>query len=395
MPLPSNNQELALLKRSNSELKLALLYFVDSAKGDNSLQGKLDNISVALDDNDIISTFAAMVEQYVKMKQSFDNNELNNQQKNINTIKITVKEALSKQLSPPQLKALKNLLIELSKQENLNNAPYFMGRALEFFINDMENLRASSKVITEQNGTENKDTPVVAADINIASKRLIKDVLSINAALMATYPDEISIQEILKEASTISNKSGNFFLALNLLERTTRQLTLLIQRERCLAEEMLGDIHNNLLDVFKQSTIIETLVSSSNDNLSAISNSMLTKLNNMEVKAKAIDNIEDMQNHIKASVSTMSTIMDLYAQEQNKINQTNEEAIKFWEKNTGYSAENFFYYRILCLFKFSVIMIRVAKKLIHNEIMPLDSDFHVNNHVSNYLRQEFNEKNNN
>ena len=38
-------------------------------------------------------------------------------------------------------------------------------------------------------------------------------------------------------------------------------------------------------------------------------------------------------------------------------------------------------------------MIRVAKKLIHNEIMPLDSDFHVNNHVSNYLRQEFNEKN--
>ena len=71
----------------------------------------------------------------------------------------------------------------------------------------------------------------------------------------------------------------------------------------------------------------------------------------------------------------------------------NEEAIKFWEKNTGFSADNFFYYRILCLFKFSVIMIRVAKKLIHNEIMPLDSDFHVNNHVSNYLRQEFNEKN--
>ena len=72
---------------------------------------------------------------------------------------------------------------------------------------------------------------------------------------------------------------------------------------------------------------------------------------------------------------------------------SNQEAIEFWENNTGYSADNFFYYRILCLFKFSVIMIRVAKKLIHNEIMPLDSDFHINNHVSNYLRQEFNEKN--
>ena len=38
-------------------------------------------------------------------------------------------------------------------------------------------------------------------------------------------------------------------------------------------------------------------------------------------------------------------------------------------------------------------MIRVAKKLIDSEIMPLDSDFHVNNHVSNYLKQEFNENN--
>ena len=72
---------------------------------------------------------------------------------------------------------------------------------------------------------------------------------------------------------------------------------------------------------------------------------------------------------------------------------SNDEAIKFWEKNTGFSAENFYYYRVLCLFKFSIIMIRVAKKLIHSEIMPLDSDFHINNHVSNYLKQEFNEKN--
>ena len=72
---------------------------------------------------------------------------------------------------------------------------------------------------------------------------------------------------------------------------------------------------------------------------------------------------------------------------------SNDEAIKIWEKSTGFSAENFFYYRILCLFKFSVIMIRVAKKLIHSEIMPLDSDFHINNHVSNYLKKEFDGKN--
>ncbi len=72
---------------------------------------------------------------------------------------------------------------------------------------------------------------------------------------------------------------------------------------------------------------------------------------------------------------------------------SNDEAIKIWEKATGFSAHNFNYYRILCLFKFSVIMIRVAKKLIKNEIMPLDSDFHINNHISNYLKKEFYEIN--
>ena len=72
---------------------------------------------------------------------------------------------------------------------------------------------------------------------------------------------------------------------------------------------------------------------------------------------------------------------------------SNREAIEIWEKGTGFSAKNFNYYRILCLFKFSIIMIRVAKKLILNEIMPLESDFHINNHVSNFLKKEFNEIN--
>ena len=70
-----------------------------------------------------------------------------------------------------------------------------------------------------------------------------------------------------------------------------------------------------------------------------------------------------------------------------------EEGRTIWENNTGLSSEFFAYYRILALFKFSVIMVRVAKRLIFNEIMPLDSDFHVNNHVVAFLDKELNENN--
>ena len=67
----------------------------------------------------------------------------------------------------------------------------------------------------------------------------------------------------------------------------------------------------------------------------------------------------------------------------------NQEAIDIWEKNTGFSTKNYSYYRLFALFKFSVIMVRVAKKLIINDIIPLDSDFYKNNYVSNYLKREF------
>ena len=68
------------------------------------------------------------------------------------------------------------------------------------------------------------------------------------------------------------------------------------------------------------------------------------------------------------------------------------EALDIWSKKTGFSIDNYDYYRIFSLLKFSVIMIRVAKKLVFNNIMPLESDFYKNNYISNFLKSEFEKK---
>ena len=70
-----------------------------------------------------------------------------------------------------------------------------------------------------------------------------------------------------------------------------------------------------------------------------------------------------------------------------------EEALALWSENTGFSTENYNYYRIFSLLKFSVIMVRVAKKLVFNNIMPLESDFYKNNYISNFLKSEFDANN--
>ena len=70
-----------------------------------------------------------------------------------------------------------------------------------------------------------------------------------------------------------------------------------------------------------------------------------------------------------------------------------DEALALWSEHTGFSIENYNYYRIFSLLKFSVIMVRVAKKLVFNNIMPLESDFYKNNYISNFLKSEFDANN--
>ena len=62
-----------------------------------------------------------------------------------------------------------------------------------------------------------------------------------------------------------------------------------------------------------------------------------------------------------------------------------------WEALTGFSANNFDYYYILALYKFTVIMVKVVRKLEHYEMMPLGMNAHINNHVTPMLEAKLKE----
>ena len=65
-----------------------------------------------------------------------------------------------------------------------------------------------------------------------------------------------------------------------------------------------------------------------------------------------------------------------------------QQTIDRWIKNTGFSADNYSYYRILALFKFSVIMVMTSKKMIYTGFLDEDSDYFIDNHVTQYLKSE-------
>lgn len=323
-----SSQDIATLKRTNTELKRALKQFIEVAPTTGTLDSQLNNIKDALKSNEAMFTFASLVEQYAKMKKNFDNIDFQAQEKSLKSFKAFIKKAANKNLSTNQLEKVEDITSELSLHQPAHTLLEAAGRAIEYFANDIANIRESSSVIVTDGVITSEETDVVAADIHLASKKLIRDVTIVAKQLAKTYPEDKFISNVLQEASDAGDGRGAFFRSINLLERTTTYLTLLIQQERCAAEEMLNDIHANLVDAFNRTTIIQSIASSAKEDCNKATNSMVLELKNMEVKARAIDSIEDMQNHIKNSVRLLSDIMNNYSQTQNELHIKNEETIQ-------------------------------------------------------------------
>jgi len=323
-----NTQDINTLKRTNTELKRALKHFIDVAPNTGTLAVQINTIKDALKSNESMFTFASLVEQFAKMKKNFDSVDYQAQKKSINSFKSQIKKIYDKNLSTNQKEKIEDILSELSIKQPEHIILLSAGRALEYLASDVANIRDSSSVVVSENDISTDETGVVAADIHLASKKLLKDVTIVSKQLAKTYPSDKFISNILHEATSVKQGKGTFFKSINLLERTTTYLTLLIQQERCAAEEMLNDIHANLVDALNRTTVIQSIAESNQEAGDRITKTMVTELKNMEVKARAIDTIEGMQRHIKDSVNLLSDIMNEYAKKQTEVNLTNEATIR-------------------------------------------------------------------
>jgi diguanylate cyclase (GGDEF)-like protein len=327
MSVSQSPQDSKLLSRTNSELKHALRHFIESAPNSGPLAVKIDAIKSALNSNEAIFTFASLVEQYAKMKQNFDNVDYQNKKKDLKTLKALLKKSANKNLSSIQNEKIDDIMSAISLNQEDHAIMVAVGKALAYFSEDLGALRKASEVIVSETEVQTEETGVKATDVHLASKRLLKDVIIISRQLTKTYPNDKIISSVLDDAEQISNDKGFFFKTISIVERSTTYLALLIQQERCAAEEMLNDIHANIVDAFKHTSVIENLLNSTKDNANDVKASMVCQLKNMEVKAKSIDTIEGMQKHIKDNVFLMSSIMNDYAETQNQIHLNNESTI--------------------------------------------------------------------
>ena len=166
--------DLNTLSRTNNELKRAIRHFIEVAPKTGPLAVQIDNINKALKSNEAMFTFASLVEQYAKTKANIDNIEYQNTKKDLKTLKATITQCAKKNLSSHQADKVLAVVAQINAKQSENSIMLSLAMALDFFAEDISNMRESSKVIVADKDADNNETGVVAHDIHLASKRLLK-----------------------------------------------------------------------------------------------------------------------------------------------------------------------------------------------------------------------------
>jgi len=319
--------DISVLKRSNTELKKALQYFIGIAPQSGPLAAQIDNISQALKANEAMYTFSSLVDQYAKLKKNLDSLDFQSETRDLKNLKANLKKLTTKALLPEQLDNIEDVITDINEKMPTHSILVKLTDIIDGYGEAVTVLRQQASINTEQQFKDESAPNLIAADIQLASRKLLKDVLIVTKELTKTYPTDGTISAIIEDAEKILNKKESFFDSINLLEQTASYLALLIQQERCAAEEMLHDIHATLINVVNQTAIVEKVASSSALSTDETTQSMISELSNMEAKAKNITSIDEMQEHIKKSVSLMSDMMNEYAETQQNIQRENEKQI--------------------------------------------------------------------
>ena len=293
------NQELNSLNKANNELKRALGHFVNSLPSSGPLGGQVQSIADTLHANDAIYTFASLVEQYTKMQQSINELEREDLERDIAAFKLLISQSANKNILPIQKEKLTAILAKINLEQSTHTLMIAAGKALVYLADELSQLKESkegSKVVASIKYIATEDTELVTGDVFSTSKRLIKEVVTISRQLIQMYPNDTFIRNLLYEAShQIPDNQGSFSKAIDLLAGTAEYLALLLQQERCWAEEILNDIHTNLIRALKETAIIDKLMASAKSHTNQVQLAMVSELESMEVKAKRINTIKGMQ----------------------------------------------------------------------------------------------------
>jgi diguanylate cyclase (GGDEF)-like protein len=323
----SNKQNIQSLNRINSEFRQALQHFISSAEQAGPLGAQVDKIKTSLKNNDIMFTFAALVEQYAKMKKNLAAIDQQAKQRHYSEFKKRIKKTATQNLAPEQQDKINALLAKITAQESDEVIMLELANILDYFAKITQPNSTSSPHLSTVATDKNYLSESLATAVNFAGRRLVRDVDNILAKLTTLYPNDIILNNIYQQLQkTYSLEDKSIFI--DLIAQLSCYLASLVEKERDHAIEVLNDIHANIIAVLKQAKVIEKLMHSGKNNIDDMNKTMLTELENMELKAQGINNIDDMQIHIKKSIALMSKVITNCATIQNKINHANESTIK-------------------------------------------------------------------
>lgn len=334
--LPS--QDINTLKRTNSELKRAIRHFIDIAPSSGTLEAQINNIKSALRSNDAVFTFASLVEQYARMKKNFDNLEYQAQQKNVKAFTAKIKVAFQENLPTEQREKIESISSAIAEGAEPHELLANAGNAIEAFAQAL-NGQTSNGESAVGSDTQGAAAPLQSGENKAALIKLTANLQLLTTNLANSFPDDEVTQSLKKQSAKLSKENSSLTEAVNLLESTTKFLVTMVDKQRLSTIEILRGIHANLLEAFNNSAVVKKIAKAVKGSSDAMVKDMTKKLKEMESKAKKVDTLQGMQQHLNVSIKQLAKMINEFSKKQQALQLTNENNIKQLTEQLATSVE--------------------------------------------------------
>lgn len=332
-------ENISFYQRALKEMKVSLKHLLKGLEGESlEVDARVETLLREMDESQAAFVFTDAVKDFVKMREGQRIVQHQEQELALQGLISKLGQIDKENVSPSQRDTLENIESAIKqKDKTLSDILMLMTDSISNFSFDVAETRKSSKTLTgeQHSHIKHNDNELVAADIQLASKRLSNDLAGICATLTTAMPDSEEIKDLYRECKKMKDKPNAFFSAIELVSSLSLHVKNVINKDSLKTKEMLIQIQQKVVNVYKQSEMLAELSIKSDSNTESIHAAISGELDKLLSRSKHCRTEDDAQTLLLESVDGVNAMMAEYVKKQRKLTLSQRNKISSLNRELG------------------------------------------------------------
>lgn len=316
-------ENVSFYQRALKEMKLSLKHLIKGLEGEYiEIDARVETLLREMDESHAAFVFTDAIKDFVKSRNHHKALHAEEQEESLHNLKHKLNNIDKANVSPSQRDKIDKIEEAIKgKDKSITDILSLMGDSITCFSFDAAETRKVSKTLTgeQHNHIKHNDNELVAADIQLASRRLSKDLSGICAMLVTAVPDSDELKDLYRDCKEIQDKPNAFFLAIDLVSSLSSHVRNVINQDSLNTKEMLIKIQQKVVNVYKQSELLAELSDNAGANTDAIHNAIGGELDALLLRTEKCKTVDEAQMLLLKSIDSVNEKMACYVKRQRKL----------------------------------------------------------------------------